>query len=184
MGQRGVVRLGTDGVEFPENLLAKEVQWPSGGGGRIAQGAELVKVGGKARGLLGNVAFVRKQGHFPDDALVIRRDGKVRFRQALEHGFPQPDGNGRGVFRDLVPVLFQGFQLAEHIRLQVGALRRAHGEEIFQGRPEGLFHRRPCFLRGKRGFRLGGDDVQPQQVGRLQRHGPGRQIGGAVQQPH
>ncbi len=45
MGQRGIVRLGADGVEFPEDFLAKEIQRPARGSGGTTQGAELVKNG-------------------------------------------------------------------------------------------------------------------------------------------
>ena len=100
MGQRGIVRLGADGVEFPEDFLAKEIQRPARGSGGTAQGAELVKMGGETGNFLGNVALVRKQGHFPDDAFIVRGNGQVGISQALEHSLPKPDRHGRGMFRN------------------------------------------------------------------------------------
>ena len=72
------------------------------------------------------------------------------------------------MFRNTEAELFQDIQLAKNVRFQVGAFRRAHGDKILQGGFKSLFHHRPRFFRRKGRFRRGSNDIQPQQVGRLE----------------
>ena len=72
------------------------------------------------------------------------------------------------MFRDTEAELLQDIQLAKNVRFQVGTFRRTHGNKILQGGFERLFHHRPRFFRRKGCFRCGSNDIQPQQVGRLE----------------
>ena len=157
---------------------------PARGSGGTAQGAELVKMGRETGNFLGNVALVRKQGNFPDDAFIVRGNGQVGISQALEHGLPKPDRHGRGMFRDTEAELLQDIQLAKNVRFQVGTFRRTHGNKILQGGFERLFHHRPRFFRRKGCFRCGSNDIQPQQVGRLEGQRLTCQVRRTVQQLH
>ena len=83
LGDRGIIGLGTDGVELAKEFLTEEIQSAALRIGRVEIFTEFIKMRVQACKLLTDVAAVGEEGDFPDDAVVIGIEIESGITQAL-----------------------------------------------------------------------------------------------------